>query len=87
MVLLEAGLAGKTVISYQPGNTRARDVAIGNKLGVCLPVYAQKGLYQLLDAVLDGKTVGRPSPARYRQLRQGYAMMNAVQNIIAVIKQ
>ncbi|MCZ7384082.1 MAG: CDP-glycerol glycerophosphotransferase family protein [Candidatus Methanoperedens sp.] len=50
-LIFEAGIMGKPVISYQP-NLRLKDNAIGNRIGLSIPVYSEGGLLPLLQRVL-----------------------------------
>ncbi len=82
-MIFESSIMGKTVISYQP-NLRGKDMAIGNRLGLSIPVYSEHELLPLLqrvlikheniikkktmDKIIDGKATERVVKQIYKML-------------------
>ncbi len=81
-LIFEAGIMGKQVISYQP-NLRTKDNAIGNRIGLSIPVYSEEKLLPILAEILiEHKNIlekMRDSPldgrATERVVREIYNMM------------
>lgn len=84
-LIFEAGIMGKPVISFQP-NLRGKDNAIGNRIGLSVPVYSEDELLPLLQRILikqenitqkktaynsiDGKATERVVKEIYKMLRE-----------------
>ncbi|MDO8584842.1 MAG: hypothetical protein Q7R85_01835 [bacterium] len=84
IVLLEASIAGKPVISYQPGLHPKDDVLVSNRRGLSRAIYHKKDLYDYLDEYYRRKQWSPPART-LSVLKKQYANMNATQNIITFI--
>ncbi len=54
VVLFQAAMRGKKVLSYQPG-IKSSDLLISNRLGLSVPVYKKKDLYRTFKKMLSQK--------------------------------
>ncbi|GEM_PF-1589083 len=84
IVLLEASLAGKAVVSYQPGLKPKDDVLVSNRRGLSRAVYHRKDLYAYLDYYYKKKQWSVPART-LKRLRDEYVRVNAVHKIINCI--
>lgn len=84
IVLLEASIAGKPVVSYQPGLHPKDDVLVSNRRGLSKAIYDKKDLYDYLLEYYRRKQ-WRPPAHMLRVLKKQYANVNATQNIINLI--
>ncbi|MDO8493071.1 MAG: polysialyltransferase family glycosyltransferase [bacterium] len=83
MVLLQAGLAGKDVISYQPGLKDGTDVLVSNKMGMSRLVTDSEELRQILGNYFTGSGVNIRNKADLK----GFSIIkNAGDNVIKLIK-
>lgn len=84
IVLLEASLAGKPVVSYQPGLHPKDDVLVSNRRGLSKAVYHKKDLYHYLSVFYRRKQWSPPARTLY-MLKKQYAQAHATKNIITFI--
>ncbi|MEK7658934.1 MAG: NTP transferase domain-containing protein [Patescibacteria group bacterium] len=80
VVLFEAALAGKKVLSYQPGLKKKIDYLASNRLGLSLPVYKKEDLYLALKRLIFQK-----SKAKNLKLIKKYTQNNSTQKVINFI--
>lgn len=78
MVLFQAAVAGKKVISYQP-NLKTKDFLISNRFGLSLPVFEKSGLENALKEYFNGKFPVSEKAA------DGLIVSNATENVIKLI--
>jgi len=83
MVLFEAALAGKPVLSYQPG-LKNKDPLRSNRTGLTIPVYAKKNLLPALEAINDRDKTKKREAVRRRFVDAGATkkVMNVILNIV-----
>lgn len=82
MMLFEAALRGKKVISYQPGLTRAADVLVSNHLGLSSAAYTYPELLEKVGEMLTSKTL----PRHLEAARRRYVYSNATDRVIKEIE-
>lgn len=80
MVLFQAAMMGKSVLSYQP-NLRKPDPLISNRLGLSMAVYKKKNLYPTLKRLLSGKL-----PKRNQKIIEKYTQNKSTQKVIDSIE-
>lgn len=80
MVLFEAALCGKPVLSYQP-NLKIQDPLVSNALGLTLAVYKKSDLPKNLRKLMSYKTSGKLD-----QIRQKYVYGHATQKVISLMR-
>ncbi len=84
IVLLEASLAGKPVVSYEPGLSPKDDVLVSNQKGLSHAIYDKKDFYDYLSEYYRRKQ-WRPPAHTLQMLKKQYADVHATQNIITFI--
>ncbi len=81
MVLFEAALGGKTVLSYQPGIKKADDVLMSNRLGLSEAAYNYSQLEQKIKRIFSQKK----KTAEYDAIRRKYINNNSTGKVIKII--
>ena len=76
VVLFEAAMKGKKVLSYQPG-LKGEDLLISNRLGLSAPVYEKKYLYQAFKKMF----LQKPPKSNPRLIKK-YAENKSTQKVI-----
>lgn len=80
VVLFEAALAGKKVLSYQPGSDKNSDYLASNRLGLSLPVYKKEDLYPAFKKIIFHK-----QKAKNLKLIKKYTQNNSTKKVINFI--
>ena len=81
VILFQAAMMGKKVISYQPGIKPKEDPLFSNRLGLSLPAYGFKKLKQRLEEVF-----GQRQPLKkLAKIRGQYVFSRATDNVLGII--
>lgn len=83
VVLFQAALAGKDVLSYQP-NLKRRDPLVSNRLGISTAVYKKKNLYPVLKKMISARPQKKNLKVieRYTQNKSTQKVINFIQEVI-----
>jgi UDP-N-acetylglucosamine 2-epimerase len=83
VVLFQAAIMGKPVLSYQP-NLKRPDPLMSNRLKISTAVYEKKSLYPALEKLLSGKNKKKNYPliGKYTKNKSTKKIIDFIENII-----
>jgi len=84
VVLFEAALAGKKVLSYQPG-LKGEDPLLSNRLGLSVPVYKKSELKEALVKLILDKSI-KSSPKIVEKYTKNNSTKKVIDFMIGVLK-
>src|SRR3989344_5661731 len=84
VVLFEAAMRGKKVLSYQPG-LKGSDLLISNRLGLSAPVYKKEDLYQTFKKMILQKSL-KNNPKLVKKYTENKSTRKVANFIINVLK-
>jgi len=84
VVLFEAAMRGKKVLSYQPG-LKGSDLLISNRLGLSAPVYKKEDLYQTFKKMFLQKSL-KNNPKLVKKYTENKSTRKVANFIINVLK-